>query len=180
MQKSSYFIGNYFKFKLRQHCCHRCANSLRVITNSKWVSPTSEEAKYYDFNNGSDVCWNEPCEFYHKVFFCSFCYTTFEVVTQISIEDIKIITEQIMSKFQKKGIDLSIQPSYILKAGTAVQHFDDMCNVDYLHLSIVKDKSEIAVYKVPVIQIQAYDRPYYFNLSKKDLKKFIKKHLSHH
>lgn len=41
-----------------------------------------------------------PCEFIHKVFYCSKCSQNIEFITQINQEDIEIIIQKVISYFK--------------------------------------------------------------------------------
>lgn len=175
MNKCWYIDGNIFKVKLRNHYCLKCGNKLIVVKHRKVVDQESEEAKYYDFNTPVDGgTMVGPCEFIHKVFFCPKCSQNIEFITQINQEDIEIIIKKVISYFEKRNRKIFISKSYETKLGEFIANNYSL-NDDFilcLHISETNKKSK--TYKIPITRREFWERPYYFNISKKKLIKFIK------
>lgn len=116
MNKHYYSFGNPFKIKFRKHYCYKCKTELSIIKHNKLVSQKSDDAKYYDFSIGVDGgVMVGPCEFIHKVFYCSNCVESIEFITQLSFEDIDIFIKKLKQKFSNKGLNIDIKKTYETK-----------------------------------------------------------------
>ena len=176
MNKIFYSFGNPLKVKFRKHYCYKCGRELSILKDSKIVSPKSEEARYYDFNIGSDGVMFGPCEFSHNVFYCPTCSEQIEFVTQLSLEDIDIFIEKTRKKFFKKNINLEIKKAYETEKGNHLRA-ESLENVPYLCLTVYHADKEVFVYKIPRKRKNCWERPYYFETPTKEFVKSIKKHL---
>ncbi len=175
MNKHWYNYGNIFKVKFRHHTCYKCDSTLTITKHRKVVGQKSEEAKYYSFDAGLDGgIMVGPCEFIHNVFYCSKCNENIEFVTQINQEDIDRIIKSVSKYFKKRGRDIIISKGYKNGSNELIVGNIKFNQDIYLCLCISEKYSEKKEYKIPIIRKGFYERPYYFNLNKKDLIDFIK------
>lgn len=175
MNKLWYNYGNTFKVIFRNHYCYKCGEKLKVVKHRKVVDQKSEEAKYYDFNaSGDGAMMVGPCEFIHKVFFCPSCYKNIEFITQINQEDIEIIIKKVISYFMKRKREISITKSYETKLGELIEINLNLNDDIILCLHILEKNKKSKTYKIPIIRRKFWERPYYFDISKKELIDFIK------
>lgn len=174
MNKHWYNYGNTFKVKFRNHYCFRCSEKLIIVKHRKVVDQNSKEAKYYDFDTGGDgAIMVGPCEFIHKVFYCPKCSQNIEFITQINQEDIETIITKVTNYFGKRNRKVFISKSYETKYGELLDnkfHFDD----DIILCLNISEDNKSKVYKIPVLRRKFWERPYYFDVSKKKLINFIK------
>lgn len=175
MNKQYYSFGNPFKIKFREHFCYKCGTKLSIIKHSKVVHSNSAEAKYYDFSVGVDGGnMIGPCEFIHKVFYCSKCSNNIEFVTQINQEDIDILIKSIQTYFINKGREIKIKKCF----ENENNEFDENCNIEMIRnlcLLIEENDKDTLVYKVPISRKKSWERPYYFKVNKKSLIRFVQK-----
>ena len=175
MNKCWYNYGNVIKVKFRNHYCYKCGEKLTVVKHKKVVDQKSEEAKYYDFDAGGDATiMIGPCEFIHKVFYCHKCSLSIEFITQINQEDIELIIKKTIKYFNKKHRKICISKSYENKLGESLEKKLNLRDDIILCLRITESDKETKVYKTPIIKKGLWERPYYFNISKKKLINFIK------
>ena len=175
MNKHWYNYGNTFKVKFRNHYCYKCGEKLMIIKHRKVVDQKSEEAKYYDFDAGGDgAIMVGPCEFIHKVFFCPKCSQNIEFITQINQEDIEIIIKKVINYFKKRNRVIFISKSYKTKVGEFIENNFSLNDDVILCLHISEKNKESKTYKIPIIRRKFWERPYYFDISKKKLINFIK------
>ena len=177
MNKHWYTFGNSFKVKFREHYCYKCKVKLPVITHRKVVNYKSDEAQYYDFTSGGpdSVLMVGNCEFIHKVFYCPVCNEQIEFVTQISFEDVDIIINKIQNKFSKKGRTIVIKKSFETVDGKLIDKVEKLENIKKLVLSVCENNEEILNCKFPLLRKNFWERPYYFNISKRKVINLIKK-----
>ena len=174
MNKRWYYYGNFFKVKFRKHNCYNCGEKLMIVKHRKVVDQKSEEAKYYDFDAGGDGgIMVGPCEFIHKVFYCSKCSEDIEFVTQINQEDIDILIGKVTKIFNNKDRKITIKKFFesendMLKENFKIEMVKNLC------LLIEENGKESLIYKIPIIRKKNWERPYYFKVTKKDLIAFIK------
>lgn len=170
MNKHYYCFGNPFKVKFRKHYCFQCNKELSVITHRKVVSQKSDEAQYYDFSFGfhSGVMIG-PCEFIHQVFYCQNCDKSIEFITQLSFEDVDIFIKKLKQRFLKKGIELDIKKIYETNEGEFVDRINLIEDIQNLCLSVCKDDKEIGIFKLPLIRMNSWERPYYFKIYKGEI-----------
>ena len=171
--KCWYNYGNIFKVKLRNHYCYKCGEKLMVVKHQKVVDQKSEEAKYYSFDACGELMVG-PCEFIHKVFFCPKCSQNIEFITQINQEDIEIIIKKVISYFKKRNREISISKSYETKLGKLIENDLSLNDDIILCLHISENNKESKKYEIPITRRGFWERPYYFNISKKKLINFIK------
>ena len=175
MNKYWYSDGNIFKVKFRNHYCYKCGEKLTIVKHRKVVDQKSEEAKYYDFDAGGDgAIMVGPCEFIHKMFFCPECCENIEFVTQINQEDIDIVIQKVISFFKKRNREIFISKRYETNEG---EHIENKLNFNddiVLCLDIAENNKEVKKYKTPIKRTRFWERPYYFDLTKKGLISFIK------
>ena len=175
MNKHWYNYGNIFKVKFRNHYCYRCGEKLMIVKHRKVVDQKSEEAKYYDFDAGGDgAIMVGPCEFIHKVFFCPKCSQNIEFITQINQEDIEIIIQKVISYFKKRNRKIFISKSYETKLGELLGKNFSLSDDIILCLHISENNKESKIYKIPIVRRKFWERPYYFDISKKKLIDFMK------
>ena len=175
MNKCWYNYGSTYKVKFRNHYCYKCGERLTVVKHRKVVDQKTEEAKYYDFDAGGDgAVMVGPCEFIHKVFFCPKCSENIEFITQINQEDIEIISQKVISYFKKRNRKIFISKSYETKHGELLAKNFSLSDNIILCLHISENNKEPKIYKVPIRRRGFWERPYYFNISKKELISFIK------
>ncbi len=175
-----YQSGDQFKVRFRKHYCYKCGKELSVIKHSKFVHSKEENAKYYDFTTSSGSSYvprsraHGMCEFIHKIFFCMKCIKPIEFVTQINQEDIDIIISKTQKYFLKRGRTVNIEKLFETQNNELV----DRCIIDETVKNLVlkiKDEDEgYMIYNVPISRRDKYERPYYFDLKKRKLIKFIK------
>lgn len=144
-----------------------------VVKHQKVVDQKSEEAKYYSFDACGELMVG-PCEFIHKVFFCPKCSQNIEFITQINQEDIEIIIKKVISYFKKRNREISISKSYETKLGKLIENDLSLNDDIILCLHISENNKESKTYEIPITRRGFWERPYYFNLSKKKLINFIK------
>ncbi len=173
MNKAWYSYGNAFKVKFRKHSCSKCGTQLVIVKHRKVVDQKSEEAKYYDFSIVGDVMVG-PCEFIHKVFYCPKCSQNIEFITQINQEDIDIIIQKVISYFKKRNKEVFISKSYETKLEESIENNFDLNNDIVLCLHISENNKETRLFKIPIIRSKFWERPYFFNITKKKLINFIK------
>ena len=175
MNKCWYSYGNVFKVKIRKHYCWKCGEKLMVVNHKKVVDQKSEEAKYYDFNAsgyGAAMVW--PCEFVHKIFFCPQCSANIEFITQINQEDIDIIIHRVVGHFKKINREISILKSFET-THEGLQENEFCLNDDIiLCLRILETNKEQKIYRTQISRKNFWERPYYFDITKKKLIDFIK------
>ena len=175
MNKYCYSYGNTFKVKFRNHNCYKCGNKLMIIKHRKFVDQKSEEAKYYDFDAGGDGgIMVGPCEFIHKVFYCQKCSENIEFISQINLEDIDKIINKVLIYFRKKDREIFISKTYETKLGEFIEKYTNLNDVSNLCLTITENNKEAKIYKIPLSRKEFWERPYYFDLTKKQLLDFIK------
>ncbi len=114
-----------------------------------------------------------PCEFVHKVFYCSTCLKQIEFVTQLSFEEIDIFIKKLKHKFLKKEIDLKIKKSYELKTGMCLDKVEQIEDIHYLCITGYEDRKKLFMYKIPMLRKNIWERPYYFKIKAKKLIKSI-------
>ena len=163
-----YGLGDSLKVTFRKHYCYTCKSKLSVVQHQKVVNPKSEEAKYYNFQATVG-----PCEFIHKVFFCSQCKKNIEFVTQISLEDIDIINRKVEAYFAKHRKRIIIRKIFQTHDGTIVDSVINMEDIEKMSLMIIQDNREIAKFDYPRLRMEMWERPYYFKVSKRKLIKEI-------
>ena len=171
--KRWYQYGNVFKVTFRNHQCRKCGEKLAIVKHRKIVDQKSEEAKYYDFDVGLDIMMIGPCEFVHKVFYCPKCLENIEFVTQINQEDVDIVIKNVINYFKKKDREIFISKNYETKSGDPIEQNVDLNDEVILCLMITENNREIKKYKIPVRRKGFWERPYYFDLRKKDLISFV-------
>ena len=176
---SYYSFGNTNKVKFRDHYCYKCDAELIILKNSKMVNPKSEEAKYYEFYSGPlGGRMVGACEFIHNVFFCPKCKEDIEFVTQLNQEDIDIIIDKVQRYFNRRGRKISIYKRFEVENGIleeVCRHIDQVKNLCFL---IEEKGKETFIYKVQISRKQCWERPYYFDVTKRELINFIKKTVS--
>mgnify|MGYP004685461513 FL=1 len=176
MNKYWYNYGNTFKVKFREHFCYKCGEKLMIVKHRKVVDQKTEEAKYYDFDAGGDgAIMIGSCEFMHKVFFCPKCSQNIEFITQINQEDIEIIIKKVISYFKKRNREIFISKSYETKLGRFIENNFNFNDDVILCLHISEKNKESKIYKIPILRRKFWERPYYFDISKKKLINFIEK-----
>lgn len=175
MNKVWYSYGSAFKIKFRKHYCYKCGKKLTIVKHRKLVFQKSEEAKYYDFSAGGDGgVMVGPCEFIHKIFYCPKCFQKIEFITQTNQEDIEIIIRKAISYFGKRNREIFISKSYETKQGELIENNFSFNDDVVLCLRISEKNKESKTYKIPISRRTYWERPYYFNISKKKLINFIK------
>lgn len=160
--------GNPFKLTFRKHYCYKCDKPLKITQYEKYVERKSKESKKYDFTFG-DVTMVGGCTFVRDIFYCRNCEERIEIPTQISYEDIAIIATKVEKYFFKKmGKNIIIARQII----TSPKHSDnvDIGEIGGLYLKISGDVVDNLTYDAEV-------RDGSFVVKKRELIKFIKKHL---
>ncbi len=176
MNKQYYSFGNPFKIKFRNHNCFKCGTKLVVVKHSKSVSSKSPESKYYDFSIGVDGGYMMgECEFIHKIFHCPTCQKSIEFVTQIDQEDIDIVLKKVKKYYDNRGRKIYIKKYFEDQNNKRLEQICEFDFIEYLCLVIEESEKEPLIYKAPIRRKKMWERPYYFNLTKKELIKFIKK-----
>ena len=174
MNKYWYNYGNIFKVKFRNHRCYKCDSNLSIMKHRKVVNQKSEEAKYYDFDAGLDGgVMVGPCEFIHKVFYCSNCAASIEFITQLSFEDVDIFIKKLKHKFFKKGFNIDIKKTYETKENKYIDRVNSLEDIQNLCLTICENDKEVFVCKFPLMRKNNWERPYYFEVNKKQVAKSI-------
>ena len=176
MNKYYYSFGNPFKVKFRQHYCYECGSKLFIVKHRKIVNQNSDEAKYYDFSFGATEVMIGSCEFIHNVFYCPMCKQTIEFVSQINKEDISIFIKNIEKYFNNKGKTISIK-KYFENMNNELVEKDSIENIKDLCLLIEDSNMNTYIYRVPMTRKKVWERPYYFDVKKKDIIKFIKENI---
>lgn len=175
MNKHCYYYGNIFKVKFRKHNCYKCGHPLTVIRHHKVVEQNSEEAKYYDFDAGGDGgLMVGPCEFIHKVFYCSKCDENIEFLTQTNQEDIDIIIKKTQNKLLNKGRKVKITKFFENNDGDILREANQIDLIANLCLVIEEEGKESMTIKTPLRRRKIWERPYYFSLTKEQLLKHFK------
>jgi len=77
-----YIFENPFYVKLKKHYCPNCSKVLTVKKVSKIVNSKSDEAKYFDFDNGENFMRGDV-KFIWNIFYCNDCKN------EITIKDMK-------------------------------------------------------------------------------------------
>ena len=173
--KCWYIDANVFKVKFRDHYCYKCGEKLMIVKHRKVVNQKSEEAKYYNFDAGGDATiMVGPCEFIHKLFFCPKCSQNIEFITQINQEDIDIIIQKTVIYFKKRNREVLISKGYETKQEDLIKNDFSFNDNIVLCLRISEKGKESKVYKIPITRSWLWERPYYFNISKRKLINFVK------
>lgn len=172
MNKRWYGFGNSPKVRLKKHFCYKCNAKLAIVKHSKIVQQNSLESEYYSFKGINGTHMMGPCEFIHRVFYCSKCLQTIEFVTQINLENIDTIIKKIERKLKKRNI--RIKKLFETQQSEIVERIQYILDVRCLRLEVFKDDKELAVYKVPIARKRIWERPQYFKISKRELLKRIK------
>ena len=172
MNVQYYQFGNPIKARYRKHYCYKCGTSLSIINHEKIVSQDSQEACYYSFSD-LDGQMVGSCKFIHKVFYCPKCSDNIEFITQLNQEDIDNIINKTIAYFAKRGKKVSITKCYKNKIGDIVNYITQIEQIKKMVLIIDVDGQKTIQYEVPISQKLSYECPYYFNITKKQLIKFI-------
>ncbi len=170
--KRWYTFGNPFKLRFREHRCFGCGRVLDVIRHRKIVDQTSEEAVYYNFSAGKGRMIG-ACEFIHKVFFCATCDLTIENQTQLGLEDIDLNMEKVIRYFAKKGVTVTIEKYFVNSERQLCERPDSPELTPELLLRVTKDGRTAELY-FERIRSSHYERPYYFWVTKSELKQRIR------
>ncbi len=174
MNKKITYTTHPFKVKFRTHNCYKCGTSLEIIKHRRIVDQKAIEARFFDFSFGTDCEYSiGPCEFIHKVFYCKSCSANIEFKTQLNQEDIDIIIEKVKKHFEKKGRTISIDRCYEDGDGQFVTKVHNPVEISNLCLMINEGEREDLIYKVRISFSDQFERPFYFDLSKRKLIKFI-------
>ncbi|MBE6635884.1 MAG: hypothetical protein E7617_06790 [Ruminococcaceae bacterium] len=173
MNKCWYCYGDGFKVKFRNHYCYKCGEKLIIVKHQKIVDRKSEEAKYYEFDTVGDGVTFGPCKFIHKVFFCPQCSQNIEFITQINQEDIEIIIQKVRNHFKKRNREIFISKSYKTKSGELIENDFSLSDNVILCLHISEKNKELKTNEIPISREKYWERPYYFDISKKSLIRFI-------
>ena len=169
-----YSFGNPLKVKFREHYCYKCGAKLSIVQHRKVVDQKSDEAKYYDFSVGSfGGVMGGPCEFVHNVFYCSKCAKSIEFVTQINQEDIDILLKKIQKIFSKKGRKINIKKNFENTKNGVVENCD-IESAKNLNILIEENGEHSVIFRSPKTRKKHWERPYYFNINKRDLINSIK------
>ena len=177
MNKYWYSYGNIVKIFFRKHICYKCGTNLSIVEHRKIVDPKSEEAKYYDFNAGTDGgAMVGPCEFIHKVFFCPNCKEEIEFITQVNLEDIDVIIDGVEKYFKKNGKNLTISKAFEIENGTIRNEINNLPEIKSLYLLINTNETQEdpLIYRALLKRRSFWERPFYFDLKRKQLIKYIK------
>ncbi len=175
MNKCWYSYGNASKVKFRKHSCYRCGEKLIIVKHRKVISQKSEEAKYYDFSIGVDGgAMVGPCEFIHKVFYCPKCSRNIEFITQINLEDIDVIIKKVIRYFKIRNREIFISKSYETKLEEVKENNFNLNDDTVLCLHILENNKETRLFNIPIIRRKFWERPHYFDITKKKLINFIK------
>ena len=173
-----YTNANILKVKYRgEHFCYRCNSILSITKHEKIVSQKSEEAKYYDFSYYSKFRRGHmfgPCKFIHDVFYCPKCFKYIEFITQLNFEDLNILMHKIKKYFSKKGRNILIKKCYETKEGKLIDRIDQLENIQNGCLVFFEDNRMILDYRFPLLREKFYERPYYFEFSKKQIMTILK------
>lgn len=111
----------------------------------------------------------EPCEFIHKLFYCSDCGKYVECVTQTSIEDVCFLVKKLERTFKKKGYEIHIKNPLEVISKT-----DDISYLNSIFLPVIYNDKIIGDLEFPVKRGNEYDRSYYFEVKKKACRDKIK------
>lgn len=173
MNKRYYSFGNPIKVNFREHYCYKCGTKLFQTTHRKVVYPEAEEAKFYEFTDWDGRMFG-PCEFIHKVFYCSECREEIEFITQINMEDIDCLLSKVEKMYNNIAQNtsskrFSVNKYFETEDGLIENKITKIENVRYLCISVKENGKELKLQKFPLCRKKSWERPYYFRVSKRDL-----------
>ena len=82
--------------------------------------------------------------------------------------------EKVISYFKKRNREISISKSFETKLGKLIENDLSLNDDIILCLHISENNKESKTYEIPITRRGFWERPYYFNISKKKLINFIK------
>lgn len=168
-----YSNGNPIKVMFRKHHCPACGNILSKTKHKKVVDKKSLEAKNYSFHSYGAAPVSSIYTFIHKVFYCPNCQKTIEYVTQTNLEDIDIIIRKVKKeycKFSKIELDkISIKKVFEKYDGVLIEKIDNVEEITTLHIVIEESGKTPITMKFPIYRENSWERPYRFDIKKKDL-----------
>lgn len=182
MYVKKYGIGDK-KYRHRTHYCVCCGEELWLRSSEKVVRKKSPEARYYSFHvDGVGEAVGDYL-FVHDVLCCfnskcKACNKNIEIVTQGTLEDTDIIIKKVEDSFRKKGLDITIKKYYLTHNNELTDKYIIMDDFKEIHLNIYLKGVLMGKYISPVLRWTIYDRPYYLNVNKHQLIRFIKKFLN--
>lgn len=175
MNKSWYDdYGNPFKIHFRKHHCYKCGSRLSICEHRRIVSRKSPESRHYFVGKAATMVGD--CEFFHKVFFCKNCGEMIEFETQTSLEDVDIAIKKTVLYFRKRERVIQVSKYYVNANGVNETQFSRIEQVENL-LLLIQEGNKCFTYRVPIKRRKKWARPYFFDVTKRKLIKFIKKQI---
>ena len=83
--------------------------------------------------------------------------------------------KKVISYFKKRNREIFISKSYETKLGRFIENNFNFNDDVILCLHISEKNKESKIYKIPILRRKFWERPYYFDISKKKLINFIEK-----